>query len=226
MQPPASPDDKWKYLGELIRYSEQLQVIDTTVILKSLLDINQMSGPPLGIQCLSNLGDKTYVYYPITNAEPLLRDTLYELKDLTKVPAIKLDFSEILSVDKSIDLKSVNLMENIDLLNKVRNMLIYNMYRTRSFIFAEYRRGNDQLLFCYDLKRQKRYNMKEGFTDDLHETSGIAHLVPLDLAKGEFCFVKNGYELDGIMDGVNENSNPVIFFVRTKEGKNNEEMKK
>lgn len=66
--------------------------------------------------------------------------------------------------------------------------------------------------------------MKEGFTDDIYNT-GIPALKPSDLKHGEFYFIKNGYELDGIMDGVNENSNPVIFFVRTKEGKNNEEMK-
>jgi hypothetical protein len=48
-------------------------------------------------------------------------------------------------------------------------------------------------------------------------STSLINLMPLDLKTGEFCFVKNGFELDGVVDGVNENSNPVIFFVRTKD---------
>ncbi|MBN2773292.1 MAG: hypothetical protein JXR31_03515 [Prolixibacteraceae bacterium] len=68
--------------------------------------------------------------------------------------------------------------------------------------------------------------MSKGFTDDMTGSASVIKLMPIELKTGEFCFVKNGYELDGIMDGVDENSNPVIFFVRTREEGNNEEMKK
>ncbi|MBN2773294.1 MAG: 6-bladed beta-propeller, partial [Prolixibacteraceae bacterium] len=229
MVPPISEGEKWLHFGELIRYDDKLNVIDTIPVIKASLDINQGTYYR-GKYCLSDLGEDLYIYYPITDAEPLLRDTLYILKKGRIEPAIKLDFSTILSTDKSINLKKVNLRESFDPIHKIRNMIIHNVYRTPNYIFTEYQKGdyiynNEYYLFCFDLRHSLSYNMRRGFTDDLYNT-GITSLKPSDLLKGEFYFIKNGYELDGIIEGVNENSNPVIFFVRTREEGNNEEMKK
>lgn len=61
---------------------------------------------------------------------------------------------------------------------------------------------------------QKSYHMPKGFTDDLYGTEGTVNLIPLDLQKGEFCFIKNAYEVEGIIDGIDEYCNPVMFFVK------------
>lgn len=139
--PPEANTDKWIILGELVRFNNNMQVVDTIVMRRSFHDINQQIANS-DSYCLSNLGHKIYMYYPIHDAEPFLRDTLFELRNLRKIPALKLDFSAILSVDNSINLKSVNLMESFDPLHKIRNMLINNIYRTQQYVLWSIKKGN------------------------------------------------------------------------------------
>ncbi len=213
------PDDSNKhdtYICDLVRYDKSLRPIDTTVLLRAYYNVGIFTYTESFF--LSDLGDDTYVYIPVRVAEPFLRDTLYELKGLNKKPVLKFDFSAILSVDASADHKIKKSLEGSGTGLKVRNLEIIDMIRTRRYVFIHYWIMNDDFLFCYDLEDQRNYNMSEGFTDDMTGSgSVIKQLMPLDLKTGEFCFVKDGYELEGIMDGVNENSNPVIFFVKTKE---------
>jgi hypothetical protein len=132
---------------------------------------------------------------------------------------MKLDFSDILSVEEGVKRSMFTMTPQAydEATLRVRNMTIHNIFRTERFIFSEYHYLDKPYFFCYDLFNQKGYNMTEGFTDDLFGTGMTVNLIPLNLRNGEFCFVKNGYELEGIIEGANENSNPVIFFIKTKE---------
>ena len=46
--------------------------------------------------------------------------------------------------------------------------------------------------------------------------TGIAEIKPLDLQNEEFYYIKNDYEVEGIVGGIYETSNPVVFFINTK----------
>ncbi len=208
-------NDNQIFIAEIIRYNKHLQAIDTTTYLNTL-QYERYINLYLGWHCLSNLKEGTYVYCPIPNPEPFLRDTLYQIKDSRLIPALKLDFSEILSVNENITLKNKTQQDLLNAADEIRNITIKNIYRTNRYIFVEYINKHDPLLLCYDLDQQESYNMEEGFTDDLYGT-GISEIKPLDLQNGEFYFIKNGYEVEGIIDGINESSNPVIFFIKTKE---------
>lgn len=159
-----------------------------------------------------------YGFFPYTEPEPLLRDTLYRIIGTTLIPELKLDFSEVLSVNKNVDYtNSMSPQEHHEAYLKIRNMNISTIYRTERYVFAEYYILDDHKMFFYDLTNNKGFNMLGGFTDDIFGTSGIAQIIPMDLNNGLFYFLKNGYDVDGIIDGVNENSNPVVFFLKTKE---------
>lgn len=77
------------------------------------------------------------------------------------------------------------------------------------FLFADY--GN---MFCYDRKTGESYNALKGFTDDFYHTENVM-LRPC--MNGLYYFTKNGYELTDKIEGVDENSNPVLFWVKLKE---------
>jgi 6-bladed beta-propeller len=217
MIPPGESKNKWTYLGELIRYNKDLMKVDSSVIFRAFLNRNQMSAlSPGSTYCVSNCGEKTYLYYPISDAEPLLRDTLYEFDGINKIPVLKLDFSQITSVDKTINPDAMDPNESLDAIYKIRNLMITSIYRTKGYVFAEYLNIMDPFLFCYDFNQKKGHHMKEGFTDDLFQT-GIARIRPSDLNKGEFYFTKDGFELENTTDGIGESSNPVVFYINSKE---------
>ncbi|MBN2814057.1 MAG: 6-bladed beta-propeller [Bacteroidales bacterium] len=199
-------------------FNQHLQITDSILVREIMLDREEIAvgGSEYFI---SDLTSGIYLYCPVLVTEPMLRDTLYKLNGLTAQPIMKLDFSDILSVEEGvkIDFSTMTFQERYNADMKIRNMTIYNIFRTERYVFAEYNYLDKPYFFCYDLFDQKGYNMKEGFTDDLFGTGKTVNLMPLNLRNGEFCFVKNGYELEGIIEGVNENSNPVIFFVKTRE---------
>lgn len=212
----GNDNDGWVYFGDLVRYDENLSVIDTTNILRSELNSLQHSNF-FNAYLLSNLDNEKYVYYRMTDAEPFLRDTLYLLTGFIKKPALRFDFEDILSIDETIVLNAIkDPQDKLEAIHKIRNVTIANIYRTTNYAFVEYHILFEPYLFCYNLLLDEGYNMKEGFTDDIFNT-GIAEIKPMDLQNGEFYFVKNGYEVEETIDGVNEGSNPVIFFLKIKE---------
>jgi hypothetical protein len=200
----------------LYRLDNRFNIVDSTLIHEIFLNRQIFSFGGIS-NYFSILKSGKYCYIPVTSAEPLLRDTLYKFEGNRIIPVIKLDFSEILTTQKDI-YGNIDFKEYVEKYEKrIRSMMLTEIYRTNQFVFAKYWYGEKQFYFCYDLKGNKRYNMQDGFTDDLFGTKGVTELIPINLDKGEFCFVKYGYELEGIIDGINESSNPVVFFVKTKE---------
>lgn len=214
------PTENGKLMSQAMHFkiNEKSQVTDSILIRSIKFDKIGTISDWSYLFWISELESGTYIHYPVSNPEPILRDTLFKIQVKDIIPVIKLDFSKILSVREGVhyDITKMSEKEFIETYRSIRNVTIQHIYRTERFVFVTYLYNGLFYFFCYDLIWQKGYHMSEGFTDDLYGT-GIVRLIPLNLKENEFCFIKEGYELEGIIDGVNENSNPVIFFLRLKD---------
>ncbi len=191
-----SEDNNYFNIASLTRYHPQNKS-DTLIIKKIVLSGVSGTMDPQAWH-ISDLGCSQFLYYPVLLSEPLIRDTLYEVKGDNLIPFLKLDFG----------LNDPSPEGN-------RQLLIRNIYRTNRYIFAEYIYNQNQNIFCYDLTQNKNYNIDRGFTDNFFDM-GIVQLRPLDLKNEIMYFVKEGFEIEGKIEGVSENCNPVIFIVTLK----------
>ena len=181
----------------LIIYSLQGNPIDT-IIVKNVTTSVATLFPQA--HYISDLGNIQYLYYPVLFYEPIIRDTLYQVIENRLIPSIKLDFG------KASEPK-----------NGKKPVFIKNIYRTNKYLFAEYSYISDPKIFCYSYGNDytEYYNVAEGFTDDFFNT-GIVQLIPLNLKDGMMYFFKEAFDLVGKLEGVSENSNPVIFIAKLK----------
>ena len=111
---------------------------------------------------ISQVNSQTFFYYPILTPEPIVRDTLYELKDGKLSPFLKLRFSD----ERSAASRN----------NKTKNLT--NIWRSERFVFAHYQNRDGDFNFMHDLKTGQSANMKDGFVDDVHHT-GTVKIRPL-----------------------------------------------
>jgi hypothetical protein len=102
---------------------------------------------------LSQVSKQTFISYPDASPEFLRRDTLFELKEQKMIPFLKLRFSD----------ESVN-----------NSLMIFNIWRSKRFILAQYRSRQGGAFFLHDLKTNSNSNMKTGFEDDVHLTHKVA----------------------------------------------------
>ena len=211
-------DNSHMDLGIFYKYDDKLQIIDSMAKSQNKNNWRVFIGG-IPTYCFSSLKSELYMYSPVLVPEAVLRDTFYVIRNSEKIPIMKLDFSKILSTDDNvkIDSKTMTPQAVREAEYRIRSVTISNIYRTNQFVFTEYSYLGRPFVFYYDLLLKKGYNIPEGFTDNLYGIGKPVQLLPLDLQYGDFCFIKNGYEVEGIVDGVGENSNPVIFFVKTKE---------
>lgn len=184
-------------ITKLIRYNLQGNSLDSIIIKKVILaspagTINPQS------YFISDLGSIQYIYYPVLLPEPITRDTIYEISGNKLIPSIKLDFGDAA--------KPVNGRKQI---------YIGNIIETKKYLFAEYSYNKIRTLFCYDYSGNVRYFAKQGFTDDFFGT-GVIQIKPLNMENGTMYFTKDAFELVGKIEGLSENSNPVIFIVKLK----------
>ncbi|TKG93929.1 6-bladed beta-propeller [Puteibacter caeruleilacunae] len=186
---------KDKFITEvnILKLSKDGMVKDSVRIKTIKLDQSIFSSYPY-VNYLSQCAKATYLYCPVLLPEPITRDTLYTLKGDKLIPAVKLDFGKAALQT-----------------GKKKNLLIKNIYRTDQHLFAEYRYNMKEKFFFYDLK-----NERNGSINDDVWGMGNTTLRPLDLKHNLMYFTKYGYELEGIIDGVNENSNPVLMVVKMK----------
>lgn len=143
---------------------------------------------------ISDLRNQRFLYFPVLLPETVLRDTLYEIKDNQLHPSLRLN------------------IDGVIVKGDTKNLSVMNIYRSSRYLFLEYALKDGPRFFCADLKINRTMNMRDGFTDDLDHT-GIAKLRPLNLKSDLMLFIKQGYELNNVIEGVTENSNPVIFLV-------------
>lgn len=181
------------YLYDL---NDDLEISDSLLLRNIMLDNGTMGFFPSNH--FSETAGTTYFYYPFIAIEPVLRDTLYQFVDGKLIPSVKLKFDMPYKATET-----------------TRNISIYSIHRTERFLIATYATQGKGHQFFYDLKDHISYDMTRGFIDDFLN-SGKAKLQLFNTKKSEFFFVKAGYELEGIVDGMDENSNPAIIFVTLK----------
>ena len=58
-----------------------------------------------------------------------------------------------------------------------------------------------------------QYNMKDGINDDIYNTGKI-QLKQLNTPNDDMYYVKDAFEVCDKIDGITEDSNPVLFFVK------------
>lgn len=193
-----SEDNSFINVTRLIRYSLPGSESDTIIVKKLILP--SLSGTMFPqAYYISDLGNTQYLYFPILTAEPVLRDTLYEVAKNSLIPSIKFDFGK----------------EGVPQ-NGKKPVFIKNIYKTSNYLFAEYSFQGKNMIYCLDGRNKISFVVSEGFRDDYFNT-GIIHLKPLDLKNESMYFVKDAFFVKDKIIGVSENSNPVIFIVKLKD---------
>ena len=163
--------------AEVFRLNEDLQIIDSSTILK----VYEHSGwSDSGSEDYILLLDSTvYLYYPFSTAhtsnalgkvkqeKSVLRDTLYRFENNQLIPDLKLKFNR-----NGIDIEGYMFIKLI------------NIYRSSRYIFAEYynyaegRNDNNiysLYVFCYDTKTGKGYRVVRNnrYTDDINQIEHV-----------------------------------------------------
>lgn len=216
-QDPNRPDFHIRVKTMIYKYDHNFQLVDSILFRDVVYPVG--FGVNSWPYYISNLNSGIYFYYSTQSPEPLLRDTLFRIEQSKVTPVLKTDFSEDLKVrNVTNDQYYVAMQSGKSLTRDIRNITINNVYRTENYVFVEFDdRKTDFYWYCYDRAGEKGYRVKAGFYDDYYGTDSLATVRPLDLKNNLFYFYKEGYEAAGIIDGVVENSNPVLFMLDTKE---------
>jgi hypothetical protein len=187
----------WLNITTLTKYQSSGNSIDSFIIKKISLTGFAGTINPQAFY-ISDIGSNQFLYYPVLLQEPLTRDTIYEIKRYTLISSKKLDFGDAAKPK-----------------NGKKQVYLRNIFETKKYLFVEYIYNNNHMFFCYDYSGNDRYYGNQGFIDDFFKT-GVIQLCPLNLERGTLYFTKDAFEVVGKVEGVTENSNPVIFIARLK----------
>ena len=173
----------------LYRMDKNFNLVDSLIVKSVTLPRLSGSIAPRN-DFVSQIGKQTFVYYPVLTPEPIVRDTLYELKDNQLIPFLKLRFSN------EGEVSSRN--------NRTKNL--FRIWRSERFVFAQYDMRGGRYVFMHDLTTGRSANMKDGLVDDVHNT-GIADIIPLhDNYFYYFCTAEISPETN------NEEPNPDVYI--------------
>ena len=194
------PDGNISNIVRLIRFDQERGLIDTLILRKII--VRGLTGTlSQDAAYISESKDTRYIYCPVLVSEsnPVIRDTLYEVRGKTIKPNLKIDFGKnLISQDGK------------------KSITIHNIYIIGDFLFVEYVYKSNSIFYCYDHVQNINYNVLSGFEDDIFYT-GTVRLKPLDFKNGYMFFSKESFELMKTMNGLSENSNPVLFIVKIKQ---------
>ncbi|GHT58994.1 hypothetical protein AGMMS50239_04640 [Bacteroidia bacterium] len=128
------------------------------------------------------------------SAEKVLRDTLYRFENNRLIPELKLKFKND-ETGKFIHL--------------------YNIYRSSRYIFAAYRRKDNNrgkiYSFCYDTKTGKGYNMPDGYMDEINQIEDPVRIRPFNLDTEMFYYLHTHMKPDDL-----EEPNPTLYIGKLK----------
>lgn len=147
----------------------------------------------------------SFFYYPHHIIEPVVRDTVFIFDNNDLLPAYKLNFGKKLS-------KNVASQKVISGVPPYKYFRINSIFLTSHYIFSSYSIEDNEYFFCYNLQKRVKHIMKNGYNDNFYHTGKVMPK-QFNYSTNKLFFVKNGFELAGNIDNVNENSNPVIFLL-------------
>jgi len=128
-------------------------------------------------------------------SETAMQDTLYRIEKNNLVPELKLKFRNdgISGGEKIIELA--------------------NVYRSARYVFSFYRNQAKSSFFnyCYDTKTGTGYNMKDGYTDDIHHIEKRLNIHPLITDTEFFYYWYTHLDPDSL-----EEPNPTLYIGKLK----------
>ena len=146
------------YLNQtkLFQIDKECNVADSVIIKSVFMPRESVATYPTK-HFMSEVGTQTFVYYPVLTAEPIVRDTLYELKKNKIIPYLKLRFSD----DGVVDSRN----------NKTKSLL--NIWKSGMYIFANYSNKEGMFLFIHNQETGQSANMRDGIEDDIHNNKKV-----------------------------------------------------
>lgn len=179
----------------LLNINNNLEVVDSLLVRS--IEVNKGTGALFGndMQFVSQVNTNEYLYYPVVLKESISRDTLFQIQHGKLIPELKVDFG----VNDRFE----------------EHFLIKSIYRSKDHVLVDFFKKSKEHQALINVSTSNSITARDGFEDDIYQT-GRALIKPWDLTENEFFFVKDGYELEGVMDGVSEDDNPVIFVFKVK----------
>jgi hypothetical protein len=182
----------------LTTYNEEGLYLDS-IPLKEIILPNQVGSTMRPLQYISNTHTGVFFYYPILIQESSVRDTLYQIINNSIKPSVKIDFGAHTVHPQNPKRKGIH---------------IKNIYRSNRYLFAWYSTAinKQSYLLCHDLNTGMQYNLKDGIKDNIYNTGKIV-LKQLNTPNDHMYFVKDAFEVHNVIEGVSEDSNPVVFII-------------
>jgi len=175
----------------LYRMDKKCNPVDSFLV-KSVLIDNPFVGSTFPRKdFVSQVSSQTFFYYPVLTPEPIVRDTLYELKGSDMIPFLKLRFSD----------EGATTGNN----NKTKNLL--NIWRSEKFVFANYQNRDGNFYFIHDLKTGRNANMKDGFIDDINQIQNRINIRPFNFNTEMFYYLHTNMKPDAL-----EEPNPTLYI--------------
>ena len=168
---------------------DNLTISDSLEIFKIKSNSYGTVGSKTNYMC--NDGENTYLYLGDASLNPLVIDTLYQLKNNRLIPFLNLKFNN----------KGLNIAgeKDIDILS---------LYKSSRYVFSQY--GNNTLnkpyFFYYDIKTGKGYKCTNYFTDDIHTKENF-RISPLDSNSNMFYYLHTNID-----DNAKEEPNPTLYI--------------
>jgi hypothetical protein len=179
----------------LIELNADLDVLDTIPFRTVLLNQVEIGGYPYN-HYFSDNGEGVFFYKSVVTSENMIRDTLYRFVDKKFIPHLRLNFERPQSMKESAIHEG-----------GYQTLLLLNIMYSANYLIAEYTIEWEKMMFLYDKRDSKGYNLNGGVLDKDGEP---LILYPLDLPKDIFYFVKSVEYQDASV----EEANPVIGIVQ------------
>lgn len=177
----------------LLGLDDDLQVTDSLLVKSVEVDKGTATALGFGMNFSSNDSENEYIYFPVVSREAIIRDTLYTFTNNEMLPYARLDF---------------------DIKDKLEEKFgITAMIKSENYILTLFYKNSKAYQNLINLSTGKIVTVEGSFQDDFYNT-GKTSFKPWDLENDEFYFSKDAYELAGVMDGITEDDNPVLFILK------------
>ena len=137
----------------LYTIDENLLITDSIEIRKRYSRLYGATGGGSYSECVFNDGESTYLYFGDPTSDPVIIDTLYQLKNNQLIPYLNLNFR-----NRGLDAAGGKMIT------------ILTIYKSSRYVFSRYGDDSQEKAYdiCYDIKTGVCYKQLGGFLDDIH----------------------------------------------------------